>query len=143
MGATPIQLADAFGLVVDSRDTMGDHSLFAQTVHTLQQAVQPGKHPDFSWHVPAQDYKQVKSSVTDIPRVFKFTVFGFIFMELNYFLLSSSLLMHGVCRWSLALKRRKFSTVTTWQAGECEHKLTESRFLWALSSSCKIITITE
>lgn len=59
MGAIPIQLADAFGLVIDSRDTMGDRSLLAQTVHTLQQAVQPGKHLYSGWEFSAQDYKEV------------------------------------------------------------------------------------
>lgn len=59
MGAIPVQLADAFGLVIDSRDMIGDQSLFAQTVHTLQQAVHPGKHLYSSWEFSAQDYKEV------------------------------------------------------------------------------------
>lgn len=43
MGAIPVQLADAFGLVIQCRDNVGEQTLLAQTVHTLQQAVQPGK----------------------------------------------------------------------------------------------------
>lgn len=66
MGAIPIQLADAFGLVIDSRDTMGESFLFAQTVHTLQQAVQPAKQLYSGWEFSAQDYKEVKQSVFDI-----------------------------------------------------------------------------
>lgn len=43
MGPIPIQLADAFGLVIQCRDNVGEQALLAQTVHTLQQAVQSGK----------------------------------------------------------------------------------------------------
>nr|XP_046227269.1 minichromosome maintenance domain-containing protein 2 isoform X2 [Scatophagus argus] len=43
MGPLPIQLADAFGLVIHCRDIEGEHAILAQTVHTLQQAVQLGK----------------------------------------------------------------------------------------------------
>lgn len=60
LGSISSQLADAFGLVVDSRDTMGDCSLFAQSVHTLQQAVLPAKHLYSTWEFSAQDYKEVK-----------------------------------------------------------------------------------
>ncbi|XP_076017229.1 minichromosome maintenance domain-containing protein 2 [Genypterus blacodes] len=41
MGPVPTQLADVFGLVIHCRDMVGDQALLAQTVHTLQQAVQP------------------------------------------------------------------------------------------------------
>ncbi|XP_062297507.1 minichromosome maintenance domain-containing protein 2 [Scomber scombrus] len=61
-GAVPIQLADAFGLLIQCRDNVGEQTLFAQTVHTLQQAVQPGKpfYPfcvDFS----TEDYQELVS----------------------------------------------------------------------------------
>ncbi|CAG00661.1 unnamed protein product, partial [Tetraodon nigroviridis] len=59
LGSISSQLADAFGLVVDSRDTMGDCSLFAQSVHTLQQAVLPAKHLYSTWEFSAQDYKEL------------------------------------------------------------------------------------
>uniref|UniRef100_A0A3Q3W6V7 Minichromosome maintenance domain-containing protein 2 n=1 Tax=Mola mola TaxID=94237 RepID=A0A3Q3W6V7_MOLML len=60
MGAVPIQLADAFGLVVQCRDMVGDHAVLAQTVHTLQQAVQPGKSLYSScWEFSTQDYKEL------------------------------------------------------------------------------------
>ncbi|KAM9839693.1 minichromosome maintenance domain-containing protein 2 [Aulostomus maculatus] len=60
MGPVPIQLADTFGLLIQCRDNAGEQALLAQTVHTLQQAVQLGKplYPscvDFS----TQDYKEL------------------------------------------------------------------------------------
>ncbi|CAJ1082214.1 minichromosome maintenance domain-containing protein 2 isoform X2 [Xyrichtys novacula] len=60
MGPIPIQLADAFGLVIQCRDVVGEQTLLAQTVHTLQQAVQPGK-PLYSssWEFSTQDYQQL------------------------------------------------------------------------------------
>ncbi len=64
MGSVPIQLADAFGLVIQCRDMVGEHALLAQTVHTLQQAVQPGK-PLYSscWEFSTQDYLEVNKHV--------------------------------------------------------------------------------
>lgn len=64
MGPVPTQLADAFGLVIQCRDMVGEHALLAQTVHTLQQAVQPGK-PLYSscWEFSTQDYKEVNEHV--------------------------------------------------------------------------------
>lgn len=55
-----MQLADAFGLVIQCRDNAGEQALLAQTIHTLQQAVWPGKPlyrscVDFS----TKDYKEV------------------------------------------------------------------------------------
>ncbi|XP_045923445.1 minichromosome maintenance domain-containing protein 2 [Micropterus dolomieu] len=60
MGPVPIQLADAFGLVIQCRDMVGEHALLAQTVHTLQQAVHPGN-PLYSscWEFSTQDYKEL------------------------------------------------------------------------------------
>uniref|UniRef100_A0A3Q1FH37 Minichromosome maintenance domain-containing protein 2 n=1 Tax=Acanthochromis polyacanthus TaxID=80966 RepID=A0A3Q1FH37_9TELE len=60
MGSVPLQLADAFGLVIQCRDRVGEEALLAQTVHTLQQAVQPGK-PQYpsSWEFTTQDYQEL------------------------------------------------------------------------------------
>ncbi|XP_073344908.1 minichromosome maintenance domain-containing protein 2 [Pagrus major] len=61
LGPVPVQLADAFGLVMQCKDMMGEeHALLAQTVHTLQQAVQPGK-PLYSsdWEFSTQDYQEL------------------------------------------------------------------------------------
>lgn len=60
MGPVPVQLADAFGLVIQCRDTVGEQALLAQTIHTLQQAVQPGKplYPS-CWEFSTQDYHKV------------------------------------------------------------------------------------
>lgn len=64
MGLVPTQLADAFGLVIQCRDMMGKQGLLAQTVHTLQQAVQSGK-PLYSpcWEFSTQEYKEVNKHV--------------------------------------------------------------------------------
>ncbi|XP_041824991.1 minichromosome maintenance domain-containing protein 2 isoform X2 [Melanotaenia boesemani] len=43
MGPIPVQLTEPFGLVTECRDRVGAQALPAQTVHTLQQAVQLGK----------------------------------------------------------------------------------------------------
>uniref|UniRef100_UPI0037E7E361 minichromosome maintenance domain-containing protein 2 n=1 Tax=Semicossyphus pulcher TaxID=241346 RepID=UPI0037E7E361 len=68
MGSVPIQLADAFGLVIQCRDVVGEHALLAQTVHTLQQAVQPGK-PLYSscWEFSTQDYKELVAHAQSLP----------------------------------------------------------------------------
>ncbi|XP_071341353.1 minichromosome maintenance domain-containing protein 2 isoform X2 [Trachinotus anak] len=60
MGSLPIQLADAFGLVIQCRDMVGEQTLLAQTVHTLQQAVKPGKplYP-LCWEFSSQDYQEL------------------------------------------------------------------------------------
>ncbi|XP_060921111.1 minichromosome maintenance domain-containing protein 2 [Labrus mixtus] len=59
LGPVPIQVADTFGLVIQCRDS-GEQALLAQTVHTLQQAVQPGK-PLYtsSWEFSTQDYQEL------------------------------------------------------------------------------------
>ena len=60
MGPVPFQLADAFGLVIQCRDNVGEQALLAQTVHTLQQAVQPGKpHYPSCVELSTQDYREV------------------------------------------------------------------------------------
>ncbi len=61
-----MQLADAFGLVIQCKDFVGEHALLAQTVHTLQQAVQPEKpHYSSCWDFSTEDYKEVNThSVT-------------------------------------------------------------------------------
>ncbi|GAA6217363.1 MCM domain-containing protein 2 isoform X1 [Lates japonicus] len=60
MGPIPVQLADAFGLVIQCREMVGEQTLLAQTVHTLQQAVQPGKplYPS-CWEFSSQDYQEL------------------------------------------------------------------------------------
>ncbi|XP_037311997.2 minichromosome maintenance domain-containing protein 2 [Pungitius pungitius] len=60
MGPVPVQLADAFGLVIQCRDVGGEQALLSQTIHTLQQAVQPGKplYPS-CWEFSTQDYKEL------------------------------------------------------------------------------------
>lgn len=105
MGAVPIQLADAFGLVVQCRDMVGDHAVLAQTVHTLQQAVQPGKSLYSScWEFSTQDYKEVNKTCFSSPNlilgVYSLTV------KCNNFLLYSWSLMQEVCKWSSALEQR-------------------------------------
>lgn len=64
MGPLPLQLVDAFGLVIQCKDAVGKHALLAQTVHTLKKAVQPGK-PLYSscWEFSTQDYKEVQKHV--------------------------------------------------------------------------------
>ncbi|XP_053198609.1 minichromosome maintenance domain-containing protein 2 [Scomber japonicus] len=60
MGAVTTQLADAFGLLIQCRDNVGEQTLLAQTVHTLQQAVQPGKplYP-FCVEFSTEDYQEL------------------------------------------------------------------------------------
>lgn len=62
MGQAPTQLADAFGLVIHCRDMVGDQALLAQTVHTLQQAVQPEEplYPS-CMAFSTQDYQEVNT----------------------------------------------------------------------------------
>ncbi|XP_056289846.1 minichromosome maintenance domain-containing protein 2 [Pseudoliparis swirei] len=60
IGPVPVQLADAFGLVIQCRDVVGEQALLAQTRHTLQQAVQPGKalYPS-RWEFSPQEYQEL------------------------------------------------------------------------------------
>lgn len=57
MGRVPVQLADAFGLIVQCRDNAG--ALLAQTAHTLAQAVEPGTPLYPSFVFSSQEYKEV------------------------------------------------------------------------------------
>ncbi|XP_072234988.1 minichromosome maintenance domain-containing protein 2 [Leuresthes tenuis] len=60
MGPVPLQLAEAFGLVIHCGERVGEQALLAQTVHTLQQAVQPGKcHYASCWEFSTQDYQEL------------------------------------------------------------------------------------
>ncbi|XP_030611869.1 minichromosome maintenance domain-containing protein 2 isoform X1 [Archocentrus centrarchus] len=60
MGPVPVQLADAFGLVIECKDRVGAQTLLAQTVHTLQQAVQSGNlHDPSCWEFSTQDYREL------------------------------------------------------------------------------------
>lgn len=70
-GPLPLQLVDAFGLVIQCRDSVGKHSLLTQTIHTLKQAVQPGK-PLYSscLQFSTQDYKEVQKHTQFYQRCF-------------------------------------------------------------------------
>lgn len=60
-GPLPLQLVEAFGLVIQCRDSVGKHSLLTQTIHTLKQAVQPGKPLHSSClQFSTQDYIEVQ-----------------------------------------------------------------------------------
>ncbi|KAM6900392.1 minichromosome maintenance domain-containing protein 2 [Xenentodon cancila] len=60
MGPLPVQCAEAFGLIVECRDRVGEQALHAQTVHVLQQALQLGKHHQPSyWEFSTQDYQEL------------------------------------------------------------------------------------
>ncbi|KAF7668855.1 hypothetical protein LDENG_00279510 [Lucifuga dentata] len=60
MGPVPLQMAEVFGLVIQCRDIVGDQTLLTQTVHTLQQAVQPDK-PLYAscMKTSTQDYQEL------------------------------------------------------------------------------------
>ncbi|KAM3593117.1 uncharacterized protein V6R79_006501 [Siganus canaliculatus] len=60
MGPVTVQLADAFDLVIQCRDIIGEHDLLAQTNHLLQQAVTPGQ-PLYSssWEFSTQEYQEL------------------------------------------------------------------------------------
>ncbi|XP_046879505.1 minichromosome maintenance domain-containing protein 2 [Hypomesus transpacificus] len=60
MGPVPMQLAEAFGLVIQCREAGGEQALLAQTVHTLRQAVQPGEplYPS-CMQFTTQDYQEL------------------------------------------------------------------------------------
>lgn len=105
MGPLPLQLVDAFGLVIQCKDAVGKHALLAQTVHTLKQAVQPGK-PLYSscGEFSTQDYKEVQKHVLSYKNTPQ--VFNPLMLYFKIFLLSSSLLMLRVCKWSLAPRQR-------------------------------------
>lgn len=60
MGSVPLQLAGAFGLLVQCRETSSNHPLLSMTMHTLRQAVCPGE-PLYPacMQFTTQDYKEV------------------------------------------------------------------------------------
>ncbi|XP_057680511.1 minichromosome maintenance domain-containing protein 2 [Corythoichthys intestinalis] len=60
LGSIPPQLADSFGLVVRCVDHTGNQAALAQSVHTLQQAIQPGEHlyPS-SLDIGSEDYEEL------------------------------------------------------------------------------------
>ncbi|XP_058231879.1 minichromosome maintenance domain-containing protein 2 [Hemibagrus wyckioides] len=60
MGPVPPQVVDAFGLVIQCRDPGGNHPLLPMTVHTLKQAISPGK-PIYPacMQFTTQDYKEL------------------------------------------------------------------------------------
>ncbi|XP_071780103.2 minichromosome maintenance domain-containing protein 2 [Centroberyx gerrardi] len=60
MGPVPAKLAEVFGLVIQCREMVGEQALLAQTVHTIQQAVQPGEplYPS-CMEFSTQDYQEL------------------------------------------------------------------------------------
>ncbi|XP_067290396.1 minichromosome maintenance domain-containing protein 2 isoform X2 [Pseudorasbora parva] len=60
MGSVPLQLAGAFGLVVQCRETSGNHPLLSMTSHILRQAMCPGE-PLYPacMQFTTQDYKEL------------------------------------------------------------------------------------
>lgn len=61
MGPVAPQVVDAFGLVIQCRELGGNHPLLPMTVHTLRQAISPGK-PIYPacMQFPTEDYKKVR-----------------------------------------------------------------------------------
>ncbi|XP_017262230.1 minichromosome maintenance domain-containing protein 2 [Kryptolebias marmoratus] len=60
MGPAPAQFVEAFGLVVQCGERVGQQAVHAQSVHTLQQAMQPGIHHSPSyWEFSNEDYKEL------------------------------------------------------------------------------------
>ncbi|XP_051538860.1 minichromosome maintenance domain-containing protein 2 [Myxocyprinus asiaticus] len=66
MGSVPLQLAEAFGLVVQCRET-SDHPLLSMTVHVLKQAIYPGE-PIYPACIQftTQDYKELLAYARDL-----------------------------------------------------------------------------
>uniref|UniRef100_A0A3Q3FC41 Minichromosome maintenance domain containing 2 n=1 Tax=Kryptolebias marmoratus TaxID=37003 RepID=A0A3Q3FC41_KRYMA len=61
MGPAPAQFVEAFGLVVQCGERVGQQAVHAQSVHTLQQAMQPGIHHSPSyWEFSNEDYKELQ-----------------------------------------------------------------------------------
>ncbi|KAI5620046.1 MCM domain-containing protein 2, partial [Silurus asotus] len=60
IGPVPPQLVDAFGLVIQCREPVGNHLLHPMTVHTLRQAISPGE-PMYPacMQFTTQDYKEL------------------------------------------------------------------------------------
>uniref|UniRef100_A0A8C7ZW13 Minichromosome maintenance domain-containing protein 2 n=1 Tax=Oryzias sinensis TaxID=183150 RepID=A0A8C7ZW13_9TELE len=66
-GPLPLQFSEAFGLVVECRERVGQQAQLAQTLHTLQQAVHPGilNYP-LCWEFSTQDYTELVSYARDL-----------------------------------------------------------------------------
>ncbi|XP_038149514.1 minichromosome maintenance domain-containing protein 2 [Cyprinodon tularosa] len=60
IGPVQAQLAESFGLVIQCGDRVGEEGVLAQTLHTLQQAVQPGRltHPSY-WDFSNEDFQEL------------------------------------------------------------------------------------
>ncbi|TRY69915.1 hypothetical protein DNTS_015368 [Danionella cerebrum] len=59
-GSVPLQLAEAFGLVVHCREESNNHPLLSMTEHTLRQAMASGEPPYMaSMKYTSQDYKEL------------------------------------------------------------------------------------
>ncbi|XP_067234113.1 minichromosome maintenance domain-containing protein 2 [Chanodichthys erythropterus] len=67
MGSVPLQLAGAFGLVVQCRETSSNHPLLSMTVHTLRQAMCPGE-PLYPacMQFTTQDYKELLAHAREL-----------------------------------------------------------------------------
>ncbi|KAI7792468.1 minichromosome maintenance domain-containing protein 2 isoform X2 [Triplophysa rosa] len=67
MGSVPLQLAEAFGLVVQCRETSSDPLLLSMAVHTLRQAILPGE-PLYPacMQFTTQDYKELLAQARDL-----------------------------------------------------------------------------
>lgn len=104
-GPLPLQLVEAFGLVIQCRDSVGKHSLLSQTIHTLKQAVQPGK-PLYSscLQFSTQDYKEVQKHTQLYQRCIFFVLHHSVY-DVSW--LPSSLLMHRIYKWRSALRQKK------------------------------------
>ncbi|KAM9712424.1 minichromosome maintenance domain-containing protein 2 [Menidia menidia] len=67
LGPVPLQLAEAFGLIIQCGDRVGEQAVLAQTVHTLQRAVQPEKYQYSScWEFSTQDYQELLAHAQDL-----------------------------------------------------------------------------
>uniref|UniRef100_A0A3P9JGM3 Minichromosome maintenance domain-containing protein 2 n=1 Tax=Oryzias latipes TaxID=8090 RepID=A0A3P9JGM3_ORYLA len=66
-GPLPLQFSEAFGLVVECRERVGQQAQLAQTLHTLQQAVHPGilNYP-ICWEFSTQDYTELVSYAREL-----------------------------------------------------------------------------
>uniref|UniRef100_A0A3B3D9B3 Minichromosome maintenance domain-containing protein 2 n=1 Tax=Oryzias melastigma TaxID=30732 RepID=A0A3B3D9B3_ORYME len=67
MGPVPLQFSEAFGLIIECKERVGQQAQLAQTLHTLQQAVHPGllNYP-LRWEFSTQDYAELVSCARDL-----------------------------------------------------------------------------
>ncbi|RVE58752.1 hypothetical protein OJAV_G00198090 [Oryzias javanicus] len=67
MGSVPLQFSEAFGLIIECKERVGQQAQLAQMLHTLQQAVHPGllNYP-LHWEFSTQDYTELVSCARDL-----------------------------------------------------------------------------